>query len=274
MKKSTEQFSAIKITITCILLISKSKQQQFGGTEGKNVNWLGKNACTLIGGQQWWIHTNTHSARAGFNWMECDYLLNVAIVHWFHLNKRTAKISRRSRAKNASQFCIILLVRFAQFQYNTIDWFDKSERSPDTHTPTQTHNRLCWKLWKTGSSQLHHEFTNFKTISKPLIEFWYYHKFLSWKFVVGRLFCIKFLLFIEWVCVCVCVWLAVHMNQWSMEWINGFATRKTRPKSRVFSVYFVAVLHLRDWCREHSHFMIIVNVLISSRKPNRHQSAD
>lgn len=75
-------------------------------------------------------------------------------------------------------------------------------------------------------------------------KFWFPDKSLLLDFF----FCIKFLLFIEWVCVC--LWLFTWISdQWNKCKICD-------PKNRVqnvircrFTLYFIPVLHLRDWSR-------------------------
>lgn len=151
---------------------------------------------------------------------------------------------------------------------NTIDWVDKCKRrrwrlSPDTHT-------IARKL-KTGSSQLHHEFTNFWTISKIIdrISLLSQSKCVCVSVLGFSLnffgsqskvcCCTVFLhkiLIIYCVSECLSGWLVGNSHESSDQWINTrFATRKMRQKGNslpfVYALYFVSVLNLSGWSRAH-----------------------
>lgn len=195
----------------------------------------------MVGNGDGFTHTHirTHPGLALIEWNAITCWMS--IVHWFHLNEGTHKPDsarlRQAVAKNVSSafahnFAYFLLVRLTQIQYNTIDWFDKSERSPDTLTHTHTLNcaekpgrHNCITNSRT-SEQYPNHWSSFIiiTIDVCLCDcFWF-----SVESLLLGLFLHKILI-IYWVSEWVCVGYS-HESQWSMEQIHGSATRKTRLK--------------------------------------------
>lgn len=212
--------------------------------------------------------------------------LNVDIVNWFYLNKMTHKPDSLNRMnKFHAQFCIIF---FFFFSLLNLDRFQRAQQDNSTEPHTELIGSINGKrMWLTGyqntrklkirSSQLHHEFTNFRTISKSLIAFYCYHNcgvfwilVPTWEFVVVVgdclifFFCIKFLLFIEWVSFWLFTWIS---DQWNECQIRDPNTQKQRLKATLYFAF--------ERMKPRIHILWLSSTSLFHRlKSNRHRSAD